>query len=423
MTMPPSILRLLLAIGLGFFLGLAFEDFYARANQKRPGGIRTFPLLALIGALLYLLDPARCVPLSVGLLALTALLACYYWRHIGETDVEGFPNVGLIVPICNILAYVLGPVALAEPAWVAVGATVVTVMLLTARDVLHGFARRIELGEIVNAGRFLLVTGFVLPLLPDTPVTSLTSITPHQVWLAVVAVCTVSYVSYLLRRYVAPSSAGLVTAVLGGLYSSTATTVVLARRARIEQVTSRQTQTGIILATTVMYLRLLIVIAIFNRGLAFAIAPALLGLSVTGLLMAAGWYWLAGSRQHAAAEATAPANPLELSAAITFAALFIATSVASSWAVQQFGTAGIYALAVIVGVSDIDPFVLSLAQHGAGEVSSHADVIAILLATSSNNVLKAVYAAAYSGGRRLAGPIAALTVLAAGGIAVAVALG
>src|ERR1700744_1537196 len=107
MTMPPSILRLLLATGLGFFLGLAFEDFYARANQKRPGGIRTFPLLALIGALLYLLDPARCVPLSVGLLALTALLACYYWRHIGETDVEGFPNVGLIVPICNILAYVL----------------------------------------------------------------------------------------------------------------------------------------------------------------------------------------------------------------------------------------------------------------------------------------------------------------------------
>lgn len=96
---------------------------------------------------------------------------------------------------------------------------------------------------------------------------------------------------------------------------------------------------------------------------------------------------------------------------------------ASSWAVQQFGTAGIYALAVIVGVSDIDPFVLSLAQHGAGEVSSRADVIAILLATSSNNVLKAVYAAAYSGGRRLAGPVAALAVLAAGGVAMAVALG
>ena len=137
-----------------------------------------------------------------------------------------------MVPLCNVIAYLLGPVALAEPAWVAIGATVAAVLLLTARDGLHGFARRIELGEIVNAGRFLLLTGFVLPLLPDTPVTGLTSITPHQVWLAVVAVCTVSYASYLLQRYVAPSSAGLLTAVLGGFYSSTATTVVLARRAR-----------------------------------------------------------------------------------------------------------------------------------------------------------------------------------------------
>jgi uncharacterized membrane protein (DUF4010 family) len=421
MIMTPPILRLLLLLALGFFLGLAFEEFYARANQKRPGGIRTFPLLALTGALLYRLDPAHLVPLSVGLLALSAWLTCYYWQHVRETDSEGFPNVGLMVPICNVLAYLLGPVAIAEPAWVAIGATVAAVLFLTAREGLHGFARRIEVGEIVNAGRFLLVTGFVLPLLPDTPVTDLTTITPHQIWLAVVAVCTVSYASYLLQRYVAPSSAGLLTAVLGGFYSSTATTVVLARRARGEQTTSRQTQTGIILATTVMYLRLLIIIAVFNQALAFAVAPALLGLSALGLLAAAGWYWLGHSRQQVPTEATAPANPLELVAAVAFAALFIATSVASSWAVLQFGTAGIYALAVIVGVSDIDPFVLSLAQHGAGEVSSHADVIAILLATSSNNVLKAAYAVAYSGGRRLIGPVAALLLLAAAGVAMALA--
>ena len=84
---------------------------------------------------------------------------CYYWRHLGETDAEGLPNVGLMVPLCNVLAYLLGPVALAEPPWVAVGATVAAVLLLTARQELHGFARRIELGEIVNAGRFLLLTG------------------------------------------------------------------------------------------------------------------------------------------------------------------------------------------------------------------------------------------------------------------------
>ncbi len=290
----PSIVSLLLLLGLGFFFGLAFEEFYARANQKRPGGVRTFPLLALTGALLYRLDPAHLVPLSAGLLALSAWLTCYYWRHLDETDAEGFPNVGLMVPICNVLAYLLGPVALAEPPWVAVGATVAAVLLLTARQELHGFARRIELAEIVNAGRFLLLTGFVLPLLPDTPVTDLTPITPHQVWLAVVAVCTVSYASYLLQRYVAPPGAGLLVALLGGLYSSTATTLVLARQARDEASAVRQSEAGIVLATAVMYLRLLIIIFVFNRDLALALAPPLLVLSALGLAMALEWYWIGG---------------------------------------------------------------------------------------------------------------------------------
>ena len=182
-----------------------------------------------------------------------------------------------MVPICNMLAYLLGPVALAEPPWVAVGATVAAVLLLTARQELHGFARRVELGEIVNAGRFLLLTGFVLPLLPDTPVTDLTHITPHQVWLAVVAVCTVSYASYLLQRYVAPRGARMMVALLGGLYSSTATTLVLARRARAEPNAVRQAETGIVLATAVMYLRLLVIIAVFDQPLALALTPRLLG--------------------------------------------------------------------------------------------------------------------------------------------------
>jgi uncharacterized membrane protein (DUF4010 family) len=172
-----------------------------------------------------------------------------------------------------------------------------------------------------------------------------------------------------------------------------------------------------------MYLRLLIIIGVFSPPLAFAVAPALLGLSVAGLLASAAWYWFGQAHQQEQSETAAPANPLELGAALAFAALFIATSVVSSWAVQQFGTAGIYALAVIVGVSDIDPFVLSLAQHGAGGISSHTAVIAILLATSSNNVLKAAYAVAYSGGPRLIGPVAALLFLAACGVAVAVTLG
>jgi uncharacterized membrane protein (DUF4010 family) len=291
---------------------------------------------------------------------------------------------------------------------------------LTAREKLHGFARGLDAAEIVTAGKFLILTGLVLPFLPNQPVTSLTEITPHQVWLAVVAICTVSYASYLLQRFVAPRGAGLWAAVLGGLYSSTATTVVLARRARAAPALLREAQTGIILATAIMYLRMLIIIAMFDRTLAAALAPALLGLAALGLVFAGLWYWASGRSVVPTRPATAgPANPLELSTALIFAALFVAVSVASGWARGQFGTAGIYGLAAIVGLTDIDPFVLSLASGGAGPLAATAGVTAILIAAASNNVLKAAYTAGFAGGRAAIAPASALTLLALAGGAVA----
>jgi uncharacterized membrane protein (DUF4010 family) len=419
MTIDTLAARFLLLPGLGFFFGLAFEEFHAHAKQARPGGIRSFPLLALVGALLFRLDPKHLLPVSVGLLVLGVWLACYYWRHVEETDEEGLPNVGLMVPICNVLAYLLGPATLAEPPWVPVGATVTAVLLLTAREKLHGFARHIETGEIVTAGKFLILTGLVLPLLPDQPVTDLTEITPRQVWLAVLAVCTVSYVSYLLQRYVAPAGAGLWVAVLGGFYSSTATTVVLARRAAAEPGASPQAQTGIILATAVTYLRLLLVILVFNRPLAIGLAPALLGLSALGLVMAGLWYWASGARSAHLETAVQPSNPLELGAAAIFATLFVLISLASAWSRSHYGATGTYLLAAIVGVSDIDPFVLSLAQRGADQMPVATGIIAILIAASSNNLLKAGYAVVFARGRASIAPGTALSLLAVCGIGIA----
>jgi uncharacterized membrane protein (DUF4010 family) len=208
-------------------------------------------------------------------------------------------------------------------------------------------------------------------------------------------------------------------AVLGGLYSSTATTVVLARRAGAEPATLLQAQTGIILATAVMYLRLLVIILVFNRPLALGLAPALLGLSVLGFVIAGFWYWISGARPADTQAATPPANPLELGAAAIFATLFVAISLASAWARSQYGTTGVYVLAAIVGVSDIDPFVLSLAEHGAGQMPVAVGIVAILIAASSNNLLKAGYAAAFAGLRASAAPVVALGLLAIGGIGLA----
>ena len=419
MTTNAPVAGFLLLLGLGFFFGLAFEEFNAQSRQVRPGGVRSFPLLALSGALLYRLDTAHLLPVTAGLVILGLWLSLFYWRHLAGTDPEGLPNVGLMTAICNVLAYLLGPIAFTEPPWVAIGVTVVAVLLLTAREKLHGFARRLEVGEIVTAGKFLILTGLVLPFLPSEPVTTLTTITPHQVWLAVLAVCTVSYASYLVQRYVAPREGGLWTAVLGGMYSSTATTVVLARRAGAASGQVAHAQIGIILATAIMYLRVLMVVAIFDRGLAIALAPSLIGLAVFGLVLAALWYWMsrAPSGSHSAAEA--PANPLELSAALIFATLFVVVSLAAAWVRSRFGAAGLYGLAAIVGLTDIDPFVLSIASGGAAPLPASTAVPAILIAASSNNVLKAIYTAGFAGSRAALPPAAMLSLLALAGVAVA----
>ena len=189
---------------------------------------------------------------------------------------------------------------------------------------------------------------------------------------------------------------------------------------------NRRAQAGITLATGIMYLRILAIIAVFNFPLARALALPLGALSAAALAICALQYW---GRKPANSDApvsqmqiSASGNPLELGAAAIFALLFVATSLASTWTTKEFGVTGIYSLAAIVGVSDIDPFVLNLAQGGLSELSNSALTAAILIAASSNNILKACYAASFAGGRATAASAAALAFLAAAGIATAIAI-
>ena len=425
MITTPSPAHVALLLGLSFFLGLAFEEYFAHTDERRPGGIRTFPMLALAGGVLYLFDPVHFLPFTGGLLILGAWLLVYYLAHVGEHKTQDDePNVGLVVPLLNVLAYLLGAVSLALDPWVAVAMTVAAVLLLTGREQLHGLARRIEIKEIVTAGEFLILTGIVLPLLPNHPITTLTAITPRQVWLALVVVCSFSYASYLAQRYWKPAASGLWMAALGGMYSSTATTVVLARQAKADPTLKRQAQAGITLATAIMYLRLLAVVLIFNLALGRILALPLCGLSLAGFIICALQYWH-GKPSDTAPQTAMPAaqsgNPLELGAAAIFAALFVAVSVVSAVAKSQFGISGIYGLAAVVGVTDIDPFVLNLAQGGISGVQNADLAAAVLIAASSNNVLKALYAAFFAGGRATVPSAVTLVALAIAGLAAAYA--
>jgi len=262
-------------------------------------------------------------------------------------------------------------------------------------------------------------------LLPSEPVTTLMSITPRQAWLALIAVCSISYASYLAQRYWAPKASALWMAALGGLYSSTATTVALARQAGTGA-GDGELQAGITLASGVMYLRILAVVAVFNGMLAWRLAPALCGLSLAALLICALQYWRAKRRSPQPLQAKPPmtgGNPLALGSAALFSALFILVSLLSTWVKSHFGVSGLYSLAAVVGITDVDPFVLNLAQGGASGTPAETLAAAILIACSSNNILKAAYAAVFAGRRAVAGSAAALAFLAVAGVAVALLIG
>jgi uncharacterized membrane protein (DUF4010 family) len=419
MSANPSPENFALLLGLSFFFGLAFEEYFGPVSNKVPGGVRTFPLLALTGAMLYLLDPAHAIAFSAGLLGLGAWLFAYYRSCLAETTSPDSTKAGLVAPISNVLAYLLGPVVLAEAHWLAVGITVSAVLFLHARDPLHELARKIPAHEITSLGKFLVLIGVILPILPDHPLTSFTTITPYQVWLAVVVVSTLSYGSYLAQRLLSPERGVLLTAVLGGLYSSTATTVALARRMRDDPEARGEFQAGVILASACMFLRLLILFAVFNLSLARGLVASLLMLFFVGLGVAGLWFWYAPpatSRPHAALSL----NPLELGAALLFATMFVVLSLASSWIKRGFGQTGLYWLASIVGLTDIDPFVLSLAQGGVEDLPLHAIMVAVLIAASSNNLLKACYAVAFAGWQASLPIVGALGLLAALGFGFAV---
>ena len=389
-------------LGMALFFGLAFENFFAPHSSDRPGGIRTFPMLALAGAGCYVLEPQNGLIFATGLAVLGAWLFAYYRAASGEER-------EFIVPVSNVLAYLIGPLALTQAPWVVVAVTVSATLLLAGRTKLHAIAQNVPLGEVFTAAQFLLLVGVALPLLPDVAILGSTELTPHRILLAVVAVSTLSYCSYLLARYVRPNGATLLSALLGGLYSSTATTVVLARRSRDVE-SDPDVPAGIILATAFMYLRLLAIVWIFNASLGLALWIPLAALLVLGGAAAAVVYRLNAGPRSSSAPIAAPANPLQLGAALLFALLFVAVTLATSFARTHYGRSGLDALAAIVGFTDIDPFVLSIAQ-GSG-YGTLAAAQAILIAAASNNVLKATYAFAFGAKLRMVQPILALLGLA-----------
>ena len=411
--------RLGLAIAMAVFMGLAFEGVYKRQQHGNPGGIRTFPMLAALGAILFLLDAKSLLPFITGIAAVAIWLYAHIQRSTGDDSDND--RTSLMIPTANLLAYTFGPLALRQPPWITVAAAVSAVLLLEGRERLHHLVLQVAPDEVFTLGKFLILVGIVLPLLPNHPIVAWTPITPFQIWLALVAISTLSYASYLLQRYLPSRSGALLPAILGGVYSSTATTVTLARRQRQAGAVQTDIAVGIIVASAMMYLRVDVVVAIFNPSLARVLLAPLLVLFALAVLVAS-WQWRHRQRSTAAPVAMAQLtanNPLQLGTALTFALLFVVVALASAWVSAKFGRSGVYVLAAITGTTDINPFVLTLAQGGVSVMPLPALATAILIAVASNNMLNAAYALLFGGVRACLRPALVLFGLGAAGLAIA----
>jgi uncharacterized membrane protein (DUF4010 family) len=281
---------------------------------------------------------------------------------------------------------------------------------LSEKTLIHNFSDQLANEEIATLAKFFIISGVILPLLPDQPIASMLPVTYYRVWLAVIVVSGFSYLSYLINSYFFKSRSLLITGLLGGLYSSTAATVVIGRRARgLDSASGRKVSSALIMATTMMYIRLLAIIFMFDRGVAlqliapFSIIIAMSLLAIIGLLKVR-------NQAQDLHDVTEIKHPLELSTAILFALLFMLFAFLTQYVTSTFGSHGLKSLAIIVGFTDIDPFILSLLS-GKFTVSESAIVSAIVLASGSNNLLKATYAIALARNRSVLFAAAWLTFL------------
>jgi uncharacterized membrane protein (DUF4010 family) len=384
--LPPEATKIVLTLFLSFLIGLEREEHKATVDKYVFGGIRTYPLIGLLGYAMALLSGSQLLPLAAGFV----VVASFLWLSYQHKLQSGEP-VGVTTEIAGLTTYAVGALISQGHFWIGGTLGVLSVLLLELKMFLEGLSRKIPAQEIFTFTKFLFLTIVILPIVPDQ------SLGPYKInlfktWLVVAAVSAISYGSYLLEVFTKGKGGMILSALLGGAYSSTLATVVLAKRSKEIDGAPHLFSGGILMACGMMYVRLAILISIFNFALLTRIAAPLLTLGAIGL--AGGWLWTRRPDKQPVEvkKQYVPRNPLELWVAFLFGGIFVAMLVLTAWAVVHLGQRGVFGLAAVMGVTDVDPFVLSLTQSAGALTSLTLAAGGILIATASNNAVKACYA-------------------------------
>jgi uncharacterized membrane protein (DUF4010 family) len=376
-------LRFLAALGIGVLLGLERERAKPEASFA---GVRTFGLIALAGGLAAFADESLDRPwLGLVLFAALAGLVIVSYRVTAERG-----ELGITTEVSALVAFLLGFLCLRGYVTAAAGLAVASAAVLELKDWLHQLSARIERADIEATLKFAIVSVIILPIVPDQNfgVPPLDVINPYQIWLMVVLISAINFVSYLLVKILGTEHAIGLTGLLGGLVSSTAVTLGLSQRSREQRTQATPLALGILLAWTVMFLRIMVLVAVVDVRLIRLVGPSIAVLG--GLTLGIGL--LLWRRQHATQTTSVSAgeNPFELREAIRFGLLFGVIVVGTKAAKVYLGDAGLYLAAAVAGLADVDPTVLSMAQLALAEpANAEGPARGIVIAVAANTLFKA----------------------------------
>ncbi len=389
------LLHLGLALAVGLLIGLE-RGWHERgaAEGMRIAGIRTFALIGLLGGLWTLLaDRFGVLLLGFAFAAFAALVIIAYVR---SSTVDR--DYGTTTAVAALVTFALGALAVAGHQAVAAAGAVVAATLLSLKPLLHGWISRLQAKELFGTLKLLLISVVVLPVLPNRGYGPWHALNPYELWWFVVLIAAISFAGYFAIKLAGARAGIMLTALFGGMASSTATTLNLARLGHRTNLYA--VLTAAVLATAgTMFPRILLEVAVVNHRLVPTVAAPLLAMTVLAYALSL-WLW-----RHPAARSESGelelANPFELLPALKFGALLAAIMILAEAARLWWGDAGVYLLAGVSGLADVDAITLSLARLAGGQLSDHVAAQAIVLAAGVNTLIKAVLVAVIAG-RRLA---------------------
>ena len=404
------------AILVGALLGIERERSKHERVDLPIGGLRTFILFALIGALggwLTLALDSPWVLVVALLMALTPVLAGYVMAARQHHD-----SLGLTTEMAAIAACLLGAMSTLGYRDLAVGLGVTVAALLAYKQPLHGVVQRLDREDVYAGLRLLIATFIVLPLLPDRVIDPWGALNPRALWMLVLLISSLSLVGYVATRVLGTQRGIPLTGATGGLVSSTAVTLAFARQSRDPSYAGAvpALASGVVLSWAVMFARILVEVLIVNRSLLPAVLAPFAALAIAAACMAGDFRRRAENAGRS--ENLALRNPFSLTASAKFAAFFALVLLVVKLAQSYAPASGIYFVAGLAGTTDVDAITLSMAQYTkAGDATLAAR--AITIAALTNTVIKtALVAVLGSPALRKSALIAAVAITASGAAAI-----